>query len=326
MLITITVCARDAEDWVEDCLSSLCAQDHRPLQIIAVDDGSNDATLERMQSFLPPKESELELLVRSQGRLGLSAGRNHAVNEAAGEWIAITDIDCRPDSNWISTMLTGLSGLEGEDVVALTGRTVFDSGSSRISRLRSESIAKKYANRDKIVSLANGPCSMFRADILRSIGGFSPDWFHAEDMEVSIRMIQGGGTILYVPEATVQHVAEEGVLRFLKKRYRDARAHFRIVRRYGLRGIKTPERLAMNHDFISDGAIVSLLLPMLGLWSLAVKLLWYGYPPIALLGMFVGIAMFVVPWSRIRILWSIAIWLGVGQGIIDAILGRAGHR
>lgn len=326
MLITITVCARDAEDWVEDCLSSLCAQDYRPLQIIAVDDGSNDATLERMQSFIPPQDSDLELLVRSQGRVGLSAGRNRAVNEAAGEWIAITDIDCRPDYNWISTMLTHLPSLDGEDVVALTGRTVFAPGSSRISRLRSEAIAKKYASRDKIVLLANGPCSMFRADILRSIGGFSPDWFHAEDMEVSIRMIQNGGTILYVSEATVQHVAEEGLLRFLKKRYRDARAHFRIVRRYGFRGVKTPEQLTMNHDFISDGAIISLILPMLGLWSLAVKLLCYDYPTIALLGIFVVITMFAVPWSRIRILWSVAIWLGVGQGIIDAILGRAGHR
>ena len=105
MLITITVCARDAEDWVEDCLTSLCAQDHRPLQIIAVDDGSNDRTLERMKLFLPPPNSDIDLLILSQERIGLSAGRNRAVNAAKGEWIAITDIDCRPDPQWISTCL-----------------------------------------------------------------------------------------------------------------------------------------------------------------------------------------------------------------------------
>ncbi len=326
MLITITVCARDAEYWVKDCLSSLCAQDHRPLQIIAVDDGSNDSTLEQMQSFLPPQEDDIELLVLSQGRIGLSSGRNRAVNAAAGEWIAITDIDCRPDPHWISKMLSQLPGPDGENIVALTGRTVFDPGLTRISRLRSKSIEKKYAVRDKSVSLANGPCSMFRADMLRSIGGFSPDWFHAEDMEVSLRMIQNGGTILYVPEATVQHVAEEGLLRFLKKRYRDARAHFRIIKRYGLRGVKTSRNLMVKHDFISDGAVISLLLPMLGLWLFAVKLLWPDYPTVAIFCMLVEILLLVVPWSRIRILWSAAIWLGTGRGIIDAILGRAGHR
>ena len=223
-------------------------------------------------------------------------------------------------------MLSQLSRLDVEDVVALTGRTVFDPGSSRISYLRAKTIAKKYANRDKFVSLANGPCSMFRADILRSIGGFSPDWFHAEDMEVSIRIIQNGGTILYVPEATVQHVAEEGILRFLKKRYRDARAHFRIVRRYGLRGIQRRRNSMVKHDFISDGAAISLLLPVLGLWLLVVKLLWHDYPTIAMFCVLVEILLLAIPWSRIRILWSAAIWFGVGQGIIDAIFGRAGHR
>ena len=175
-----------------------------------------------MKLFLPPPNSDIDLLILSQERIGLSAGRNRAVNAAKGEWIAITDIDCRPDPQWISTMLAQLPSTEGENVVALTGRTVFDPGSSRVSRLRSKTIAKKYASRGKFVSLANGPCSMFRADMLRSIGGFSPDWFHAEDMEVSIQMIQNGGAILFIPEARVQHVAEEGLFRFLRKRYRDA--------------------------------------------------------------------------------------------------------
>ena len=81
----------------------------------------------------------------------------------------------------------------------------------------------------------------------------------------------------------------------------------------------------VKHDFISDGAAISLLIPMLGLWSIAVNLFWQKYPTVAIFGMFVQIFIFVMPWSRLRILWSAAIWLGIGQGIIDAILGRAGH-
>ena len=43
-LVTVTVCARDGAHWVEDCLDAIFAQTHRPLEIIAVNDGSNDST------------------------------------------------------------------------------------------------------------------------------------------------------------------------------------------------------------------------------------------------------------------------------------------
>ena len=43
-LVTVTVCARDGAHWVDDCLDAIHAQTHRPLEIIAVNDGSTDAT------------------------------------------------------------------------------------------------------------------------------------------------------------------------------------------------------------------------------------------------------------------------------------------
>ncbi len=65
-------------------------------------------------------------------------------------------LDCIPDD--------GEEGLDGEDVVAVTGRTVFDEGDDLVSRLRSAEIERKYRSRPRRASLANGPCSMFRAD------------------------------------------------------------------------------------------------------------------------------------------------------------------
>ena len=39
---------------------------------------------------------------------------------------------------------------------------------------------------------------------------FDPSWYHAEDMEVSLKLIANGGSIVYAPEAVVAHVAESG--------------------------------------------------------------------------------------------------------------------
>ncbi len=43
-LVTVTVCARNGAHWVNDCLDAIHAQTHRPLEIIAVNDGSTDLT------------------------------------------------------------------------------------------------------------------------------------------------------------------------------------------------------------------------------------------------------------------------------------------
>ena len=41
-MVSVTVCVRNGRDWIDECLESLVAQTYRPLEIIAIDDGSND--------------------------------------------------------------------------------------------------------------------------------------------------------------------------------------------------------------------------------------------------------------------------------------------
>ena len=50
-LISVTVCMRNAEHWVDDCIRSLIKQTYRPLEIIAVDDGSTDDGFEKLESW-----------------------------------------------------------------------------------------------------------------------------------------------------------------------------------------------------------------------------------------------------------------------------------
>ena len=53
---------------------------------------------------------------------------------------------------------------------------------------------------------------MFKTNELIAIGGFNPEWYHAEDMEVSLKLIEAGGTIVYTPYAVVNHVPETGLI------------------------------------------------------------------------------------------------------------------
>ena len=100
-----------------------------------------------------------------------------------------------------------------------------------VSKLRSLEIQQKYKNRPLKTNLANGPCSMFLKEAVMEVDGFDPSWYHAEDMELSLKLINSGYTIIYNPEAVVKHVPEEGLKLFLAKR-RDSRAHTRIMRNW----------------------------------------------------------------------------------------------
>jgi glycosyltransferase involved in cell wall biosynthesis len=68
-------------------LQSVCDQTRAPDEVIVVDDGSSDDTVERLRAQFPT------VRVLRQPNRGVSAARNTGIRAAAGEWIALLDSD-----------------------------------------------------------------------------------------------------------------------------------------------------------------------------------------------------------------------------------------
>lgn len=350
-LVTVTVAVRDGVDWVDDCLRSLVDQTYRPLEVVAVDDGSSDGSTELLREWQDEsgEENGLPIRVILQQPLGLSAARQAGLEESKGEWLAITDIDCRPHPTWIEHMVAECEGLEDENVVSVTGRVIFAEGDTVVSRIRSQEIASKYRKRSRRTTLANGPCSMFRKKDLESIGGFDPGWYHAEDMEVSLKLLAVGGVIIHTPDAVVQHVPESSLKVFLSKRRRDARAHMRIVRRYPQKRRQGP-----GFDFVGRAWFVLALAPFLfgitflllriiltdvrfessalGSRLLMLMIVVYLFLGLNLMRAYLGTGLLrtrigdAIRIPLVLLLWSISLWQGIILGLGDALTGRHGHR
>ena len=361
----MTVCVRDGAHWIEECLDSLLEQTYPSFEVLVVTDGSTDGAEEILARYHDPEGANgTPVRVHHQPPLGLSAGRQWAVEHAIGEWVAITDIDVRPEPDWIANMVAQIAPVdEQERVVAVTGRTVFEQADDLVSRLRSVEIAAKYRARPRRTSLANGPCSMFHRASLMEVGGFDPAWYHAEDMEVSLRLNQAGGTIVYARDALVKHVPETGARHFLAKRRRDARAHVRIVRHHPKRRRQGP-----GFDFLGSSTMILCLFPLwmafmvsvfpflVGLYSgnmtvdrsalehwegqvLLVSivallvhelLLWRGRLGVVnrevMRSTHHGKFIAMLGVRRLTFLWSLALWQGLLLGCLDALLGRNGHK
>jgi cellulose synthase/poly-beta-1,6-N-acetylglucosamine synthase-like glycosyltransferase len=146
-------------------------------------------------------------------------------------------------------------------------------------------IERRNAGRQAFTRLANGPNSAFRKDLLLDVGGFDATWYHAEDTEVSYRIWQRGYRIRYVPEAVVHHVPEGDWRIFYRKRYRDAKAFTRMLRRYSRSAV-------LEDDFVTFGMKVQpplfLILIVVACATALLQLTPLGYPSLLVsVGLFV---------------------------------------
>jgi glycosyltransferase involved in cell wall biosynthesis len=86
-LISVIMPAFNCEDFIAQSIASVLAQDYENFELIIVDDGSTDRTVDIARSFGPP------VTVMQQSNGGAAAARNHGMEAARGEYIGFLDAD-----------------------------------------------------------------------------------------------------------------------------------------------------------------------------------------------------------------------------------------
>ncbi|MBA55600.1 MAG: glucosyl transferase [Pseudomonadales bacterium] len=87
-VFSVVVPIYNVEKYIEECIQSVLDQTYSNFEIICVDDGSPDHSLERVQQFNDPRIR----IVRQKNR-GLAAARNTGINASRGLYIALLDSD-----------------------------------------------------------------------------------------------------------------------------------------------------------------------------------------------------------------------------------------
>jgi glycosyl transferase family 2 len=102
--ISVVICVYNGEQDIEECLEGVSRVDYPDVEVIVVDDGSTDRTLE-----LAERQALAHGLrvVRQFPNRGLSAARNRGLDEASGEIVAYLDSDAFPDADWLRYLALG---------------------------------------------------------------------------------------------------------------------------------------------------------------------------------------------------------------------------
>ncbi len=201
------------------CLQA-CARLDYPrdrFEVIVVDDGG----VEPLDGIVACFRGTLTLKLLQQENRGPAAARNRGASEAAGEFLAFTDDDCAPASDWLKALGRHCVAspdcvVGGRTVNALPGNVYSTASQLLISYLCSFYNPISHNARFFPSSNLAFPTKQFRA-----VGGFDVTYPRAaaEDRELCDRWLHLGRRMIYASEAVVYHAHALTLQTFLRQHF-----------------------------------------------------------------------------------------------------------
>ena len=173
-------------------LRSVFAQDHAVDQVIVVDDGSTDDTIERVERNFPG----VELIVQTNH--GVSHARNRGIERARNEWLAFLD----SDDEWLPGKITAQLAAIMSDGISRVCHSdeIWVRNGRRVNPMNKH---RKYGGDIFLHCLPRcvmSPSSVvLHRSVVEELGGFDETLPVCEDYDLWLR-IASQTTVLYVPE------------------------------------------------------------------------------------------------------------------------------
>jgi len=206
--LTLAICSRDRADQLERCLAAIDPRALRRarVEVVLIDNGSTDGTLDRMTDFLDRAGVPGRILCRR--RPGLGAARNAALAVARGRTICFSDDDCYLDPGFLER---AAGALERHRADFGGGRILLHDPREARYTVQETSMPMRFPPRKRIrVGLIQGACFLIGRAVIDRIGAFDEDLgagsiFRCEDVDYVARASIAGFTGALMPELVVRH-------------------------------------------------------------------------------------------------------------------------
>lgn len=208
-LITVGVTTYNAEKTITGCIQSVFAQRWKHVEVVVVDDSSEDSTVDILTSL--SQDYPLKIIVTSRN-LGVAGARNQIIANAQGDFIAFFDDDDESDPERLSLQYSRIVEYEQRDltvpyVICHTARVIrYPDETSRVEGTMGQNQDEIAPNGNAVASrilmgtpLSDGygscaTCSqMARRSTYEKLGGFDIEFRRSEDTEFNVRLAMKGG-------------------------------------------------------------------------------------------------------------------------------------
>jgi GT2 family glycosyltransferase len=210
---TVVIVSWNSAAYLPRCLDSLSAQTDHDFEVVLVDNGSTDGSLDEVGNRWPGLTLHVEHLGQNRG---FAAANN--LKLAHGEWIALLNSDAFPEPDWLKNLVQAakqnpeFSFFASRQLQANAPHLMDGAGDTlHISGLAWRRYANwpaaTFGNASEEVFSPCAAAALYSRRTFMQVGGFDEEFFsYHEDIDLGFRLRLQGFKCLYVPEAVVYHI------------------------------------------------------------------------------------------------------------------------
>lgn len=254
-VVTIGICVKNCEDLVKEAIDSVRAQDfsHELMEVIFVDDGSEDNTLSAIQEYV--LKMDIPAKVFHTSWKGLGHARNTIVADAKGDFIIWVDGDMILSKDFVRTLVEFMQ--KHPKVGVAKGKQSLEPGGNLLATLETYARAAGrmvdyQSEKARLKALGTGG-SIYRMEAIRQVNGFDENLKgYYEDFDIENR-IRRAGWSLCTTDAKFLDYERRGI------------AWKTLWRKYWLRGYYSHYFLHKNRGMIMHYRMIPAAAFLLGL-------------------------------------------------------------
>lgn len=236
----------NAAKTIQFCLEAIFKQSYSLKEIVVVDDGSSDETIEIVSRY-PVR------LIKHTHNQGLVAARNTAIKNINTEFIASLDADCLPNSDWLKQLMNRFTSPK---IAGVGGRLLESYSSSAFDLWRSVHMKQYWKDKETTPPFLFGSNTVFRKKALVNIRLYNENYkSNYEDVDVSNRLKKRGYILIYEPEAIVHHLRSDDICSILNSYWKWNLGYYQKKRYYSNQRkfiFKVRDNLGLANRYIDE--------------------------------------------------------------------------
>ena len=211
-LVSVVIVNYNGKMFLEKCISSLLLQSYPVIEIILVDNGSSDNSVEYVKKQFPSVK-----IIANRENSGFAKGNNIGIRETKGEFITTLNNDTEVTRGLVEELVKGISssgkiGMCASKMLFMRNPGMINSTGICISRSGAcwdRGMFEQDHGQYESVGEVFGPfagAAMYRRRMLEEVGLFDEDFYaYMEDADLAFRGRLAGWKCVYAPKAVVYH-------------------------------------------------------------------------------------------------------------------------